>query len=111
MLVMYTLNNSIASKLPQTSDVKFIDIWIIFGLILHFFILILLITIEHLPEQTNIVFVDESKEHGQQLRYSAQKITAAFARKVLPILMAIFISCYFITACVIFNMEIIDLDH
>ena len=61
MLVMYTLNNSISSKLPQTSDIKFIDIWIIFGLLLHFVIIILLILIEHLPDETNIVFVEQKQ--------------------------------------------------
>ena len=41
MLVMYTLNNSVSSKLPQTSMIKFVDIWICYGLFLHFVILLL----------------------------------------------------------------------
>ena len=50
-LVMYTLNNSVSSNLPQTSMIKFVDIWICYGLFLHFVILLLLILIEHLPKK------------------------------------------------------------
>ena len=71
MLVMYTLNHSIASKLPQTAKIKFIDIWIIFGLFLHFLILILLVLIEHLPDQENLVFVENSKS-GEKSRIGSK---------------------------------------
>ena len=109
MLVMYTLNNSVSKTLPQTAGLKFIDIWIIFGLILHFLILILLIAIEHLPEESNVVYVDERKENEQRLKFSAHRITLVFARKVLPILILFFILFYFTAAFVIFNLELIDL--
>ena len=36
MLVMYTLNQSISAKLPPTSYIKFIDVWLLFGLVLPF---------------------------------------------------------------------------
>ena len=106
---MYTLNNSVSKTLPQTAGLKFIDIWIIFGLILHFLILILLIAIEHLPEESNVVYVDERKENEQRLKFSAHRITLVFARKVLPILILFFILFYFTAAFVIFNLELIDL--
>ena len=60
MLVMYTLNNSVASKLPQTSTIKLIDIWIIYGLFIHFLIIILLVLIEHTPGPNNLVFVENA---------------------------------------------------
>ena len=111
MLVMYTLNNSIASKLPQTSTIKFIDIWIIYGLFLHFVIIILLVLIEHLPEYDNIVFVENSKSTIKQSSnqaiqwqgFRAKNSTKVFAQKVLPILEIIFIVCYCICAWIIFN--------
>ena len=55
MLVMYTLNQTVSSKLPQTSMIKFIDVWIIYGLFLHFVILVLLILIEHLYPHLKVV--------------------------------------------------------
>ena len=86
MLVMYTLNNSVASKLPQTSNIKFIDIWIIYGLVLQFVVLLLLVLIEHLPRKENVVFVEHSKAGGNSKpNLSAQEATQLFARKVLPI--------------------------
>jgi hypothetical protein len=88
---MYTLNNSVASKLPQTSNIKFIDIWIIYGLVLHFVVLLLLVLIEHLPIKENVVFVEHSKagEHSEP-NLSAQEATKLFARNVLPIFEIIF---------------------
>ena len=104
MLVMYTLNNSIASKLPQTSTIKFMDIWIIFGLFLNFVIILLLVLIEHLPGNDNIIFVENSKTkeirtQGLKAKYG----TIVFAQKALPILEIIFIVCYSFSAWIIYN--------
>ena len=107
MLVMYTLNNSIASKLPQTSTIKFIDIWIVYGLFLHCVIIILLVLIEHLPGNNNLVFIENSKTreiHRQGVR--AKDATIVFAQKVLPILEIVFIICYSICAWLIFNNQL-----
>ena len=101
MLVMYTLNNSVASKLPVTSTIKFIDIWIIFGFFLHFVIIILLVLIEHLPEGSNLVFVENSKDAEVQ-SFRAKDATKLFAKKVLPILEVVFIVCYSICALIIY---------
>ena len=110
MLVMYTLNSSISSKLPQTSSFKFMDIWILYGLFIHFFILVLLVLIEHLPGKKNVVFIGESK--GQMQRMNQQKVEISkkgavqmFAQKTLPILELIFIISYFIAASIIYNLE------
>ena len=110
MLVMYTLNSSISSKLPQTSSFKFMDIWILYGLFIHFFILVLLVLIEHLPGKKNVVFIGESK--GQMQRMNQQKVEISkkgavqmFAKKTLPILELIFIISYFIAASIIYNLE------
>ena len=102
MLVMYTLNNSVASKLPTTSTIKFIDIWIIYGLFLHFVIIILLVLIEHLPEGNNLVFVENSKNPEVQ-SFRAKDATKVFAKKVLPILEIVFIVCYSVCALIIYN--------
>lgn len=98
MLVMYTLNNSISSKLPQTSSIKFIDIWIIYGLFLLFLIIVLLVLIEHLPQNTKIMFVDKEQKNEKSL----QQCVKIFAQCFLPIFESVFIVLYFISGCCIY---------
>ena len=100
MLVMYTLNQTVSSKLPQTSTIRFIDVWIIFGHFLHFVILILLILIEHLPKQGGSISL-----YGRQFlqRISTRNVTVTFARKILPIVEVIFVSSYFVIAHIIYT--------
>ena len=106
MLVMYTLNNSVSSKLPQTSDIKFIDVWIIYGLFIHFVILVLLILIEHLPNNQNVVFIESSKNvQAPRTHKSLQEMTQIFAQKLLPTIQILFVICYMVCACVIYNMD------
>ena len=103
MLVMYTLNNSVASKLPQTSTIKFIDIWIIYGLFIHFLIIILLVLIEHLPGTTNLVFIESSKEvEITKTNFFSKDVTKLFAQKVLPIFEILFIVSYSVCALIIY---------
>ena len=97
MLVMYTLNNSVASKLPQTSTIKFIDIWIIYGMVLHFVIIILIVFIELLPRTANVVFVENSQKTEIQMQKAI-----ILAQNVLPILEIVFITCYSISAWIIY---------
>ena len=106
LLVIYTLNNSISLKLPQTSDIKFIYIWIIFGLLLHFVIIILLILIERLPDKTYIVFVGEKQDKHRKPKLSLQEIIQIFAQQVLPIFETVFISFYAITDCFIHSFDL-----
>ena len=54
MLVMYTLKGSISSQLPATSYTKFIDIWLLYGLLMPFLILIVIVLIEHLPDNSQV---------------------------------------------------------
>ena len=105
MLVMYTLNGSISSKLPQTSTIKFVDIWIIYGLCIHFLILILLVLLEHLPDQDKVVFMEESKSAQIQKTNSSPKDKVKlFATKILPIIQILFVTCYMISSFIIYHM-------
>ena len=101
MLVMYTLNNSVSSKLPPTSYVKLIDVWLLFGLILPFFIIILLVTIEHMPKQMRNVVRVESGKPPKELPKVCDNIVQRFSRVHLPILEIMFV---FIYAAVAFLM-------
>ena len=100
MLVMYTLNNSISSKLPQTSSFKFMDLWILFGLFSHFLIPILLILIEHIPPASDVVFIDkEQKLTQEKLGNSKHRLVKVFAQKILPNLQITFTLTYFTLGC------------
>ena len=48
MLVTYTLYQSISGYLPNTSYMKMIDIWLIGGLILPFFVIVILVIMDSL---------------------------------------------------------------
>ena len=100
MLVMYTLNSSVSSKLPQTSSIKFMDIWIVYGLFIHFIILILLVLIEHLPGQSSVVFIENSK-NPRKWAMSKKELVTIFAQKILLGFEFLFIALYFIAAYII----------
>ena len=105
MLVMYTLNGSISSKLPRTSTIKFVDIWIIYGLCIHFLILILLVLLEHLPDQDKVVFMEETKSAQIQKTNSSIKVKVKFfATRILPIIQVLFVTCYMISSFIIYHM-------
>ena len=54
MLVMYTLRGTISQDLPPTSYTKFIDVWLLYGLLVPFTILVLIVLVEHLPENSKV---------------------------------------------------------
>ena len=90
MLVMYTLNQSISAKLPTTSYVKFIDIWLMFGLVQPFVICVMLVLIEHLPG----CVVNPSNEKIRSRRAAVLVFLKAFAQLGLPALEIIFVGIY-----------------
>ena len=100
MLVMYTLKGSVSSKLPPTSYVKFIDIWLLYGLLIPFFILILLVLIEHLPqESSSMVFVRSGeKERKKNTVYNQSKFVKTIGRTILPCMQISFVLVYFLVA-------------
>ena len=86
------------------------DIWILYGLFIHFLILVLLVIIEHLPEKTNVVFIEDSKAQIQRISQQRTTITSKeivkiFAQKTLPICELVFIISYFISACIIYSTD------
>ena len=54
MLVMYTLKGTITEQLPATSYIKFVDVWLLYGLLMPFVILIVIVLIEHLPDESKV---------------------------------------------------------
>ena len=49
MLVMHTLHQGISADLPKTADIKMVDIWLTFGLIVPFLVFLTLLAVELLP--------------------------------------------------------------
>ena len=96
MLVMYTLYMAVSNKLPPTSYIKLIDIWLIFGLILPFTVFFLHVLIEHFP----IHHQDSAKALRLQQTRDLFIIVGKF---VLPCLILAFATIYFVTAGLIYN--------
>ena len=98
MLVMYTLNQSISAKLPPTSYIKFIDVWLLFGLIQPFFIIIMVIVMEHLPDEASKNY--SAHKERQDIKDQLPTAVRIFAKICLPIIEVVFISLYMIAAVV-----------
>ena len=107
LLVMYTLQGSITSKLPKTSYIKFIDIWLLYGLLIPFIILMLLVLMEHLPTESSVMYIrsgGKEKERKLSTNYGST-VTKRIARLVLPCFQLLFVTTYAIVACVKHNSE------
>ena len=104
MLVMYTLNQSVSSKLPRTAYIKFIDVWLIFGLCLPFMIMILLVVIEHYPEDNVSAFKISASgsERIEKKKILSRKDIEMFTKVILPILESLFIVVYILIAIMIY---------
>ena len=121
MLVMYTLNQSVSAKLPPTAYVKLIDVWLLFGLLLPFVILILLILMEHLPDQEVAPISVSSAERVKMISVKkrppgetltlvfskgpsmSKRAVTSFARYTLPILEITFVFLYAAVAFMVYN--------
>ena len=117
MLVMYTLNQSVSSKLPATAYMKLIDVWLLFGLLLPFVIILLLILIEHLPAAQNPVapvkitsaatvkkvLVEGNPEQKTAKGFFLRKNDVTkFTRYILPLFEIVFVSLYAAIALVVY---------
>ena len=98
MLVMYTLNQSISAELPDTSYMKFIDVWLLFGLILPFLIIIMLVFIEHFPEQK----IKKLQENEEKERIFA--FAKFFPKFILPLFEISFFIIY-VSFALVFYFE------
>lgn len=96
MLVMYTLYMAVSNKLPPTSYIKMIDIWLIFGLILPFTVFFLHVLIEHLPSRHNNL---QTERYYQKLR----SILTFSAKLLLPFIILMFAVSYFAVAMLLYN--------
>ena len=107
LLVMYTLKGSITSKLPPTSYIKFIDIWLLYGLIIPFIILHLLFVIEHMPTESNVLFITSGgkEKERKSMNSSGSTIAKKIGRIYLPVFQIFFVVTYAIVAIVKHNSD------
>ena len=98
MLVIYTLYQSVSNKVTPTAYIKFIDVWLIFGLVLPFVVFFLLVSIDHLPKEPS-----PPSQKPQQL-WRLRRGLIVFAQFVLPTIILAFALVYAITASLIFYL-------
>ena len=82
-LVMYTLYMAVSNKLPPTSYIKFIDVWLIFGLTLPFTVFFLHFLIEHLPTR-------HQDPDTEERLVTAKRGLVTFAKMVMPCIILTF---------------------
>jgi len=66
MLVMYTMYQSVSLSLPQTAYIKFIDIWIIFCLIVPFFVFVIHFFAKINKQKNNLKIRSEKSGHRKK---------------------------------------------
>ena len=81
MLVMTTIFTSKIEELPPTSDMKMIDIWLIFCLIVPFIEVVISTAIEYVKCYCHICEPTEEKEKGQEIKQFSPGIKAAQVAK------------------------------
>jgi hypothetical protein len=92
MLVMYTMYQSISQSLPQTAYLKFIDIWLMFCLMVPFFVFVVQVLLK-------IGMINKKKEEENNAsRPTKIKSIKENIKKILvllvPLTTVIFVSCY-----------------
>ena len=101
MLVMYTLYQAVSHKLPPTSYIKMIDVWLIFGLILPFCVFFLLVLIEHLPSKgTGGHSVGDTDASKLPL---CRRALVKIAHFILPVVITLFAVIYATIAFVFYS--------
>ena len=102
MLVLYTLYQSVSQGLPKTPYLTLIDVWLLFGLILPFFIFTILILENSLhkntPKTTPIVVKELMQDKTEQRRQSYRSTALKVCKIALPIITIVFVIVFLIVA-------------
>ena len=95
MLVSYTLYQSISEYFPHTSYMKMIDIWLISGLILPFFIISILIIMDYLimKDKNKVINIKKKKSKIGGL---TPKLFLKITQVILPFIVGILCVIYWI---------------
>jgi hypothetical protein len=93
MLVMYTMYQSISQSLPQTAYLKFIDVWLIFCLMVPFFVFVVQVFLKMEIFNANKVEEKNAPRLGMIKRYNdnIKKICLT----LVPLATVLFVCFYF----------------
>ena len=104
MLVMYTLFQSVGDTLPQTSYLKMIDIWLLTGLFIPFFCILILIAMDSKSDD-NAVHTWGGKDIKSDRKSSKKSRLISWIRIIVPLLTVFLVAAYFIAAARQFNLH------
>ena len=101
MLVMQTLFQSISSSMPTTAYLKLLDYWLIFGLIMPFFVFVILVFWE-----LKAIKVPDVDTTAGMYGPSMEKLIVPMncCKYVLPILTVVFVISYILFVLVVYNL-------
>ena len=97
MLVVYTMYQSISQTLPQTAYIKFVDIFLMFGLLVPFSVFLLQVFSKIKARNVN----DGPRRKSLVVKL-ADKLTGS-AKVSIPALSLLFLLCYVLAAYVSYN--------
>ncbi len=98
MLVMYTLFQSVSNTLPQTSYLKMIDIWLLVGLIIPFFIILILVAVDATVINDSIGNNKISPELPTKNKTQKRKSILRWIKLMVPVFTGAFVVGYCIVA-------------
>jgi heme/copper-type cytochrome/quinol oxidase subunit 2 len=91
MLVMYTMYQSISQSLPQTAYLKFIDVWLMFCLMVPFFVFVVQVLLK--IEMINDKKVEENNARPTKIK-SRKENVKKFLLLLFPLTTVLFVSFY-----------------
>jgi hypothetical protein len=100
MLVMYTMYQSISQVLPATAYLKFIDVWLIFCLLVPFvvFIIQVFMKMEKPSKESNRQIKSGKWIETNQQKISGKGCIKRFALFMVPFSTVLFVCCYILVA-------------
>ena len=98
MLVVYTMYQSVTQTLPTTAYIKFIDAFLIFGLLVPFSVFLVQLASKIDPTATA-----EATKTGLGSRPLKRSNMMAFAKVAVPLLSIFFLFCYSVAAVYAYN--------
>jgi hypothetical protein len=105
MLVMYTMYQSISQSLPQTAYLKFIDVWLIFCLLVPFVVFVAQVFLKiEMPRKVSTKQSKKCTSNKKELQGTFRKPNIRHHLIIfMPSLTLLFIAGYFIVAIYFFS--------
>ncbi len=96
MLVMYTMYQSISQSLPQTAYLKFIDVWLMFCLLVPFLVFVVQVFLKLEFHSKNEII--PSKGGNQERTRKRKENVSKFIHIIIPSITILFTCGYFVVA-------------